>query len=78
MKLEIINREQLIEGITASIIFPLFIFLFKNIQLNGHRLFFYSGLAWLFTWIIRKISINIFKYYQKHKNIENKTYYIQL
>lgn len=72
MILNIINREQLIEGITASIIFPLFIYIFK--YLEGFSLFFYTSIAWLITWIFRKLSVNLFNFFQ----IQNKIYSIYI
>lgn len=76
MKIGILNQEQLIEGITASIFFPLTILFFRN--MDHSSFFLYSMLAWFTTWIARKISVNIYLHFKKQYNWTNDTYYLNI
>ena len=65
-----------VEGIIASIFFPLSIMFYKNIGIVSF--FIYSMLAWITTWIIRKVSVNIYLHLKEKYNWENKTYHITI
>lgn len=75
-KLDIISDQQLIEGITASIFFPLTIMIFRH--LDPQSFISYSMIAWFSTWILRKLSVNIYKLYRVKYGWENKTYSIDI
>ena len=77
MNIKIINQQQLVEGITASIFLPLTILFFRYINkeyLNIKAFFIISMLAWFTTWVARKISVNIYLHLKEKHNWENKTY----
>lgn len=75
-KLDIINDEQLVEGIVASIFFPITILIFRNLDPNSFIL--YSIIAWFSTWILRKLSVNIYKLLKLKHGWENKTYSVSI
>ena len=76
MKLNIISQEQLVEGIIASIIFPLSVIFYKSY--NKKSFFVYTMLAWMTTWIMRKLTVNIYHYYYKKYNLEHVVYSVNI
>jgi len=76
MKINIITSQQLIEGITASITFPIFIYFLKYVE--GFSLIYYTSLAWLITWFLRKISVNIFLIIKEKYLWNNRQFYIEI
>lgn len=73
MKIYLINDVQLLEGIIGSIIMPLLIVLFR--YLEGMSFVYSSILAFLFTWIARKVVINNYIQYKKNRNYKIIKYY---
>jgi hypothetical protein len=63
MKIYLINDEQLLEGVVGSLIMPLLIVFFR--YLEGMTFVYSSILAFLFTWIARKLAINNYILYKK-------------
>tara|TARA_B100001063_G_C16458279_1_gene401766 strand:- start:18 stop:248 length:231 start_codon:yes stop_codon:yes gene_type:complete len=76
MKIKIITQEQLIEGIIASICFPLTIMFFRHNKSNDF--IFYSSIGWFITWIARKFGVNIYLHLKEKYKWENRTYYITI
>lgn len=65
MKIYIINDEQLLEGVVGSFVMPLLIIFFRYTE--GMAFLYSSILAFLFTWIARKLAINNYMSYKnKH------------
>tara|TARA_Y100000287_G_scaffold164259_1_gene145404 strand:- start:328 stop:573 length:246 start_codon:yes stop_codon:yes gene_type:complete len=81
MKLEIINHQQIVEGITASIFVPLTIIFFRYFNkkyFKSESFFIVSMSAWFTTWIIRKISVNVYSYLKEKHDWENKIYHLTI
>ena len=76
MKLNIISQEQLVEGIIASIVFPLSVMFYKNYEKKSF--FIYTMLAWITTWIMRKLVVNIYHYYYRKHNLKHVVYSINI
>lgn len=74
MKIPIINNEEIVEGIIASIFFPLTMILFKKFEPKTYIL--YTMLAWFTTWVLRKSSVHIYKELKIKYNYVNKIHYI--
>jgi hypothetical protein len=60
--LDIMTDSVFIEGIMASIMFPLSKFFLKYTK--GGNLFWFLFFAWLISWYMRKLSIAVFNYYK--------------
>ena len=76
MEIPIINVEQIIEGVTASIFFPITIILFK--KFDKQDFFLYSFFAWITTWVFRKLFVNIYIFYLKQNKIQDTTFYLYI
>lgn len=76
MEIPIINMEQLIEGLTASIFFPLAILVFK--YFDKKSFYIYTMLAWFTTWFFRKFFVNIYLLYLKNNNLQNTTLHLYI
>lgn len=60
-EITILTDEQIIEGLIASISFTLLI-----IYLHKREGVILGGImAWFITWILRKFSVNVYKYLKK-------------
>lgn len=76
MDIPIITNLEIVEGLTASIFFPLTILFFKNLETKSF--FIYTLLAWFTTWILRKSSVHIYREYKKKYNLENTLHSITI
>lgn len=76
MKIPIINNEEIIEGIVASIFFPITILFFKNFEKDAFIK--YSILSWFTTWVLRKMAVNIYKVFVKKYKFKNYYYSIYI
>lgn len=74
-QLPVMNEQQIVEGITASITFP-FIILYLKKQHWGYTV--YMMLAWFITWMLRKTSVNLYHIVKQRYQLKNKTYHISL
>lgn len=72
----IINNEEIIEGLTASIIFAIFGYYFKYILKTNYLI--YISIPWFITWIFRKMSVHIFKQLTKTDKINNTLYTLNI
>lgn len=68
--LKYLTRLQIIEGIIASIVFPL---LYMNLKKYLKSYFLRTMIAWFLTWVIRKIGYNTFEHYYNSldNNVKN-------
>lgn len=73
LEIPIMNEEQFVEGITASITFPLVILYFKDKHWNY---IVYMMIAWFVTWICRKTSVNIYHMVKDTYKFKNKTFHL--
>lgn len=76
MNIPIINDEEIVEGLIASLFFPITIILFK--KLDPKSFILYSMLAWFTTWVARKSGIHIYKELKNKYHIKNNLYKIYL
>ena len=76
MEVKIIDQEQIVEGITASIFFPITIIFFRHFK--STTFIIYSMLAWFTTWIARKISVNVYLHFKKKYGWKDTTYHITI
>ena len=77
MKLDIINERDIIEGIVASILYPLSIIFYRHFDKKSY--FIYTMmLAWFTVWVARKLSVNIWLYHKEKYNLENYTVSINI
>lgn len=74
--IDIINTEEIIEGLTASIIFAIFGYYFKYVLKTNYLI--YISIPWIITWIFRKMSVHVFKRIIKLYNINNTLYTIKI
>lgn len=73
----ILKDYQIIEGIVASIIFPFFVFYFRNVQrISKYTLLYLTMLGWYITWIFRKMSVNLYLKLKKDYNFVGFDWYI--
>ena len=79
MKLELINSAQIIEGLAG--VFGLWLFRLvlhymdkKNLLSNVTEI----ALAWGVTWILRKVSVNVWQLYEKQRHREIYAYSLNL
>jgi len=70
--ISIINNEQLVEGVIASIVFTLISYFLKYYFKLNYVL--YISISWFITWIFRKFGVNTYQYYASKYNIQNKNY----
>lgn len=68
--LNVMEDSILIEGIMASIMFPLSKYFLKYTK--GGNLFWFLFGAWLFTWYMRKLSVAIYKHLQSKYNMKKQ------
>ena len=68
--INVMEDSILIEGIMASIMFPLSRFFLKYTK--GGNLFWFLFAAWLFSWYMRKLSVALYKYIQEKYKIPKK------
>lgn len=66
MKVLVITDEQLIEGVVGALFFPLLIIFFRYTE--GLLFVSSSILAFILTWIARKIAINNYTQYKRKYN----------
>lgn len=71
-----INDKQLLEGIIASIFFPITLYYFRH--LRPDLLLIMSMIAWFVTWLLRKASNNIYDELQKKYKWRNKMYSLHI
>jgi hypothetical protein len=76
MKIYLINDEQLLEGVVGSLIMPLLIVFFR--YLEGMTFVYSSILAFLFTWIARKLAINNYIQYKKTRGYKKTIYELKI
>lgn len=72
----IINNEEILEGLVASIVFAIVGFIFKY-YIKTHYLI-YVSVPWFITWVFRKMSVHIFKKLNNEGYINNKLYSTKL
>jgi hypothetical protein len=58
----IMHDYDLVEGIVASLLFPIFIYFFNIYE--GLSIYYATMFGWFFTWFFRKLSVNMFLYYK--------------
>lgn len=68
----IMHDYDLIEGITASLLFPLFIYIFKNLE--GFSLYYATMFSWFITWFFRKLSVNAYLFFRETQTHTLKKY----
>ena len=68
----IINNEEIIEGLVASIVLALTSFIFKYYLKTSYLI--YASVPWFITWVFRKMSVHVFKKLNEEKYINNKLY----
>lgn len=66
-RIPIITDVQLIEGLIASIFFPIAALFFR--RFNQDHFIKYSSVTWFATWIMRKFAVNM---YMRIKNKHHK------
>jgi hypothetical protein len=76
MDIPIITNLEIVEGLTASIFFPLAVLLFKKLETKSF--FVFTLLSWFITWLFRKSSVHIYDHYKKKYNLENTLHYITI
>jgi hypothetical protein len=69
--LDVMDDSVLVEGIMASIMFPLTKFFLKYSK--GANLFWFLFFAWLFSWYMRKLSKAIFIHYKRKYGFKTTT-----
>lgn len=72
MIIDIIDDVQLLEGIVGAVCMPLFILFFKYTE--GFKFMLTTILAFFFTWLARKISINNYSKYKLYYTKNPKKY----
>jgi hypothetical protein len=77
-KFAIISDVQILEGLVASICFPVIVYLMKLRQTKSKQYIEFFVIAWFFTWVIRKCAVNTFTQYKTYYNEPIKTFYIDL
>lgn len=76
MRVYIINDEQLLEGVIGSLIMPLLIAFFRFTE--GITFIYSSILAFLLTWIARKVAINNYIIYKRKYGIKVYNYELEI
>jgi phosphoglycerol transferase MdoB-like AlkP superfamily enzyme len=76
MNIPIITNLEIVEGLTASIFFPLAILLFKHLETKSF--FFFMLISWFLTWLLRKASVHIYDQYKKKYNLVNTLHSITI
>jgi hypothetical protein len=71
--LNVMEDSIFIEGIIASIMFPLTKFALK--YTSGSNLFWYLFFAWLISWYMRKFSVALFNHIKNKYKL--KTWYLK-
>lgn len=62
-RIPIITDVQIVEGIVASSIFVLFVYLFRYRWKLSYK--YYLSFPWFFTWLFRKMIPNLYIHYKK-------------
>lgn len=75
-KIDIINNEEIIEGLIASVVFAIFGYYFKYVLKTNYLI--YVSIPWFITWIFRKMSVHIYKRLVKIYKIKNTLYTINI
>ena len=71
VELSILTDVNVVEGVVASIMFPLLIYITRRYNFG---IITSSAVSWFITWVFRKASVNIYeKYLQDTK--QNVKYY---
>ena len=79
MQLELINSVQIIEGLAG--VLGLVIFRWVMLYLDKKNRFSNIteiALAWGLTWILRKVSVNVWQLYEKHRRRQMRAYSLNL
>lgn len=72
MKLTLFTQTNIVEGITAAIIYPLLLYYVRFVLLVD-RFVAMAG-CWFATWICRKVSVNVYQSYLKEFDGSDKSY----
>ncbi len=71
----ILTTKEIIEGIIASVIYPILIFkISQKHKENIVDIKWTAVLPWLATWIVRKMSMHIFDYLEEKYGLKNHEY----
>ena len=71
----ILTDINVVEGIVASILFPILIFITRQYRFG---IILSSAVSWFITWVFRKASVNIMKEHKRIHNIGVKYYSIPI
>lgn len=87
MRILILKKSQVIETIAGSIMIMIFVYMnhrhgtSKYLQRHPQRILLILGGSvgiWIFSWVVRKISVNIYHSYLQATNQEDKEFIIHL
>lgn len=76
MEVPLLSDINILEGVVASVTFPLLIYLTRFHYKLG--LFWSSSISWFITWVFRKVSVNLFKFYRRYDDVPEKMITIRL
>lgn len=75
VELPILTDVNVVEGIVASVMFPLLIYITRRYNFG---IILSSSVSWFITWVFRKASVNIYEKYKTDNKLNVKYYNLTL